>query len=239
MKTKKLLIQFLMVLFFAGMAKITQAQRYQNFSVEFISPVPNETIYNGKDYTLKFLIKNKSQTPILKTDTVYMLPSINGNFFMYNGRVIVWWQRLKKDLGFNETDTVTAQIFPSFDSSIQNANLCAEVMTSYEGVELDTTTEDNSTCVKVNLSKNGLGIWSVSQTPNFEIYPNPAKTELTIVGIETATDDEWIIHSMLNTKILSIPASSVQNNTIDISGLEAGMYYIRYRNSVQKFVKID
>jgi hypothetical protein len=85
-----------------------------------------------------------------------------------------------------------------------------------------------------------LGIVAVNTTDAMHVYPNPSSDKLTIqVGSSEATD---VVITDLNGQTVGKYELTGGNNTIGISNLSAGTYFIKTTNnginSVQKFVKI-
>ena len=76
---------------------------------------------------------------------------------------------------------------------------------------------------------------NVSVKNNFEIYPNPAKDFINIKFSENSNNQFEIIN-IAGTKVKTI---HVNNNTekIDISGLKAGVYFIKSNENIVKFIK--
>lgn len=82
-----------------------------------------------------------------------------------------------------------------------------------------------------------------NQTINFAAYPNPAKNELFINGIENSKD--VVILQIMDSegkKVIEINEFSI-HNSINVQSLKAGIYFINcigeHANYSSKFVKID
>ena len=75
-----------------------------------------------------------------------------------------------------------------------------------------------------------------SNSENYKIVPNPATSEITLEGIENGKD---FIYSSTGLLIKSL--NYEKNQSIDISSLASGLYFLKSNNSenVQKFIKID
>lgn len=222
-----------LALFFVLIAFAIQAQNYNDFSVTLVSPQANETLYNNSPVDLKFLITNKGQNKILTTDTIWIVPTINGNYFTIQGQIIWWFDMLATDLMPNQSDTVTAQIFPSFTTPHNNANLCAVVFSSYDGVTLDTIFNNNTACIKVNISANGLAVNDVLPTEKPQLYPNPATNTLYVQLPAHAQQGQVTVYDYTMRKVLTTNISPA-NIAIDVSRLPQGIYYIGWENSLQK-----
>jgi hypothetical protein len=211
----------------------TKAQNHNDFSASFISPLPNETLYNNTLKDLKFLITNNGKSPILTTDTIFMVPLINGEYFRFQGEVIWWFQMLRENLLPTKSDTVIAQINPFFSSQVNGADLCAYVLSSYDGVYLDTLIDDNYICTKVNLSPNGLSTSEIGQFIQPKVFPNPVVGIVNIQLPFQSKDDRVIIYDNAMREVLSTTITGLQA-AIDVSHLSQGFYYISWRNSLQK-----
>ena len=84
------------------------------------------------------------------------------------------------------------------------------------------------------------GIYSNSITnyamSKISIYPNPTTGELTIDNGEL-TIESVEIYNIVGQKLLSIESLQSQEQTIDVSHLAQGMYYLKIAEKVVKFVK--
>lgn len=70
---------------------------------------------------------------------------------------------------------------------------------------------------------------------NFKIYPNPVRNTLLIETDKNFNEGEYLLYSSTGKKILS---GSIQNiTTVDVSGLETGMYIVRIMNKNQSISK--
>ena len=88
----------------------------------------------------------------------------------------------------------------------------------------------------------GVGIKDNEQKGKFTVYPNPAKGELKIENGELKIENVEVFDIYGRECFLSTrPLVHLSTTTIDISGLSAGVYFIRIIDeqgfSVQKFVK--
>jgi hypothetical protein len=68
----------------------------------------------------------------------------------------------------------------------------------------------------------------------FTISPNPASDYL-LLPEEFVSNTEISIYSVLGLQVLQIIP---EGNRIDVSGLSPGVYFVRYKDKVQKFIKI-
>ncbi len=78
--------------------------------------------------------------------------------------------------------------------------------------------------------------------PSFNIYPNPLKEELFISTIKDLTDFNVNIFSINGNAVLPIDSFDTNNESIDVSILESGIYFIllkdnQGRTSTKKFIK--
>lgn len=72
------------------------------------------------------------------------------------------------------------------------------------------------------------------ETNKFSIYPNPADFQLNIFNFQSNGNQKPQILDVTG-KIISNP--SIINNSIDISNLSSGIYFVKIGNQVEKFVK--
>jgi zinc metalloprotease ZmpB len=92
------------------------------------------------------------------------------------------------------------------------------------------------TCTFTLKVQRALGIEEVIKT-NLKVFPNPSATEITISG-DFIADRVISISSILGQKVMEHTLKS-NENTINISNLDKGVYFIRFNdtNAVTKFVK--
>lgn len=83
----------------------------------------------------------------------------------------------------------------------------------------------------VKLAPDNLGIDEINRKDNFSIYPNPVKDILTIEGI--APNTQLIITDLTGKTILSTTVKS-NKESIDVSGLPAGVYFINKTKFIKK-----
>lgn len=77
---------------------------------------------------------------------------------------------------------------------------------------------------------NSAGIGE-SALSNFNVYPNPAEQTITIDGMNGASFDAVSIVNLSGTVVKEINAISVTKQTIDISNLENGVYFVRVQTT--------
>lgn len=70
------------------------------------------------------------------------------------------------------------------------------------------------------------------QKASLELYPNPASSTITLRGVESGTTFE--IYSITGMRALH---GSYQTNSIDVSSLSQGVYYLKTANNVARFIK--
>jgi len=92
----------------------------------------------------------------------------------------------------------------------------------------------NKVCIE------GVGIKDNEPLGKFTVYPNPAKNELRVTSYEL--QDGFIeIYDVYGKKLISHTSYLTPHTSVDISGLSAGVYFIRIIDesgvSVQRFIK--
>lgn len=84
-----------------------------------------------------------------------------------------------------------------------------------------------------------LGIFSIDNSFNYKIFPNPVKNELTINGISKANKIE--VYDMTGRLLKTIELQNTEETSINASELNNGVYFIRVYNKVgvqtAKFIK--
>lgn len=83
--------------------------------------------------------------------------------------------------------------------------------------------------------KVGVGEASVAkvETPALGIYPNPAFESICVAGLEN-TEEVTVISS---TGVVMIRTFVGSDESIDVTGLPSGVYFVKVANAVMKFVK--
>lgn len=66
---------------------------------------------------------------------------------------------------------------------------------------------------------------------NFNVYPNPAEQTITINGMNGASFDAVSIVNLSGTIVKQVNAIAVSKQTIDISNLENGIYFVRVQTA--------
>ena len=80
---------------------------------------------------------------------------------------------------------------------------------------------------------NTLGTPTVETTPELQLYPNPATSEIQINGLQTQLP--YRIYNVLGKQVLN--GTIGNSNRIDINNLQAGLYMIRIKETTLKFIK--
>lgn len=77
---------------------------------------------------------------------------------------------------------------------------------------------------------------------DIKIYPNPTNGLINIAGIEANKINEISIFNQLGQKVMNLNASQLNNNSLDISDLNTGVYFVQLKddsnnNKTMKIVK--
>lgn len=78
----------------------------------------------------------------------------------------------------------------------------------------------------------GVGVGEVSHNTHLNLFPNPATSQLQVVLSQNA---EIVIYNMMGQKVMSVKGNAGAN-TINISELNAGVYFVNAGNDTQKLV---
>ncbi|MDR2083552.1 MAG: C25 family cysteine peptidase [Bacteroidales bacterium] len=111
-----------------------------------------------------------------------------------------------------------------------------ELSDDMESIELyvsDYNTLLTSMTITIN---NGVGITDNSDSAIFSIYPNPANDYINVVISENDGCKQLIEILNISGQIIKSQKANIQN-TIDISNLSSGTYFVRYGNDISKFIK--
>ena len=104
-----------------------------------------------------------------------------------------------------------------------------------------TTCNQNMACdtVSTNIAAGIIDNLAEAKFNEIKIYPNPVKNQINVLGI----DDDFDAQIYDLTGRLYFTKMNIQNNTIDISGLQNGIYFIKISSSnhsvLRKFFKVN
>jgi hypothetical protein len=93
---------------------------------------------------------------------------------------------------------------------------------------------------KVMLIESATNVKEIENLVQFNLYPNPANDEINIELIKSNTEKDFslFIFDALGKEIKRVEMKNTTSNTISISDLKPGFYYIRLNNGIAKsFVK--
>jgi hypothetical protein len=96
---------------------------------------------------------------------------------------------------------------------------------------------NNSNNYSVLINCGAVGFEEFSKNKELiKMYPNPASTELVVEDIDNNFTGEFVIYNVLGEKVATLTLSE-DKNRIDLTTLKSGVYYLKYRQTVQKFIK--
>jgi hypothetical protein len=81
---------------------------------------------------------------------------------------------------------------------------------------------------------NTVGITEINKNDNIVIYPNPANDN---INIDVKNYNEIIITDISGKVVMNLDSASTQNNTIDISNLSNGIYFVTIKSDRQLITK--
>jgi hypothetical protein len=82
------------------------------------------------------------------------------------------------------------------------------------------------------------GIVAADGSINFSVYPNPASSKINVV-VENAEATQITLMDASGRTVKAIATEGAENHTIDISDLQAGIYFVNVRNeNVSKVSKL-
>jgi hypothetical protein len=81
---------------------------------------------------------------------------------------------------------------------------------------------------------NTVGITEINKNDNIVIYPNPANDN---INIDVKNHNEIIITDISGKVVMNLDSASTQNNTIDISNLSNGIYFVTIKSDRQLITK--
>lgn len=77
-----------------------------------------------------------------------------------------------------------------------------------------------------------LDVEEVSHVTNMSVYPNPAVDQLNVI---LSQDDAIVIYNVMGQQVMSVEGR-IGGNTINISNLSAGAYFVKAGSATQKFI---
>lgn len=92
-----------------------------------------------------------------------------------------------------------------------------------------------SDVTKITFDNGKTSIETIESTSSASIYPNPAKNNLSIKGTNEMHGTDIYIYSM--TGVLVAEHSQWKGETIDVSHLNPGVYFVNINSTTLKFVK--
>jgi hypothetical protein len=81
---------------------------------------------------------------------------------------------------------------------------------------------------------NTVGITEINKNDNIIIYPNPANDN---INIDVKNYNEIIITDISGKVVINLDSASTQNNTIDVSNLSNGIYFVTIKSDEQLITK--
>ncbi len=92
-----------------------------------------------------------------------------------------------------------------------------------------------SDITKITFNEEGTAIIENADSKNANIYPNPVKDNLTINNADSMHGSDIFIYSV--TGMLVAKHSQWNGGSIDVSGLNPGVYFVNTNSTTLKFVK--
>ena len=97
------------------------------------------------------------------------------------------------------------------------------------------TTTDHYPITVVLLFGTAMDIDDIEDTPQITVYPNPTNYELRIMNYELKDNEVVQIFDVTGKTVLTTHYSTL--NTIDVSSLSQGIYFLKIDNQTVKFIK--
>ena len=167
----------------------------------------------------------------------------NGNYFYklfasYSGDGGHHWSpqvQLTTDFMFTEMECIYVQAAVVGKSLIVAGQFDCQTGTFVQGDESDGTDNyyQGLTFELEELFPNeGVGVSEVSHNTHMNLFPNPATSQLQVVLSQNA---EIVVYNMTGQKVMSVKGNAGAN-TINISELNSGVYFVNAGNETQKLV---
>ncbi len=82
-----------------------------------------------------------------------------------------------------------------------------------------------------------LSVDDIASTETFTVFPNPASTQINFTMNPTTTETTMYVYDLLGRQVIAQNAQPTGTQSIDISKLNAGVYFVSVGTTVQKFIK--
>ena len=149
-----------------------------------------------------------------------------------NGFVITWQGNATSHLLYKNDELLDTI---STNNIYIDSNLSDSITYCYKVKAIDGDCESDFSDTICKMYYSNVGIIE-QHTDNIRIFPNPTNYELRITNYELRITN-YEIYSVIGQKLLSIESLPSLETTIDISHLEAGIYYLKIEDKIIKFIK--
>ncbi|MCO6494588.1 MAG: T9SS type A sorting domain-containing protein [Bacteroidetes bacterium] len=231
------------------------AQRHIDWSVDEILVPPSEIrqtdFQQGSQFKLSFVLKNKGADTARVGDSVFyriVVPISQSQAILIPGPTQNTYSVtvLSKELAPNDTliigGSYNINLFPSNSSMEVNVTVVSLLMN--RGAD-SIAAEDNSTNANNALSENlnwyvwqgwGVGVHNVDAETNFTVYPNPSNSGIfhinSLLLNPNSSENQIKVFDIKGQLVYSTELS--QNQSIDLSALNNGIYFVEFNNGLIK-----
>jgi hypothetical protein len=230
----------LVTVIFIWATTIGRAQRYADLAVHQISPNISQILEFGQPLLIKYKINNYGVDSLLPTDIIKVKWIIDNSvllvdngtsldsFFTFTGYMIA------------PNDSMEVSTPPTYLMFTGNYEFCTSISLQLNAVNpiLDTLLLNNIDCDRIEV--NPVGLSASPNASNVSLFPNPARQQLHISGIDKSKNVTYTLFDCFGTQLLFYQGS---NQVLDLSNISAGLYNLRISidgvSFVKKFIKIE
>ena len=209
--------------------------------------ISNDTFFANEDFTVTIGLFFYADTGLLTVGWVPYSYLFGKDYFpndtLYIGvnidvRLLSIVNSIKENMNIELEDISYWQSIIGFNRTSKDGFYSERVI--YAGADTST----------FRVVRGGVGVKELQsyEVTKLQVYPNPAKNQLTIEYGSSATltaqerplsEVEVEIYSVVGQCVMQLPCRDVINHvsTIDISRLASGMYFLKINNQVVKFIK--
>lgn len=194
----------------------------KDIEFKLFEPLPNQNVYVNEKFTFTYSFKNVGTDWIDFDDSFFVSLKLDGEYIL--GSLNKAYQ---SHSNIPPGDSVFYTREFTFTSKLGNAiQFCLELTTGKNGVNFDTDSLNNLSCVQLKLSeKNTSGIANTTNSPKLILYPNPAASSL-FIKTNNAEAKKAIISNANGKEIATLKLLN-GSAVLQTSEFESGIYLCR------------
>ncbi len=243
MKKVFTLLSFVFIITFAN------AQRKCDLQILQYIPGNGWEIQNGKPFDIVARVQNMGPDAIKGSDTILYLFKLDGSYIMSGGVPLnKAFYGLSIASGAEATQTIFQGLSLNFTTFEGNHQFCTEATlfnrSTTDGATDATNTTNNTGCATVRMNKFMNGINANASNAvlinGLDVYPNPAVSDAKLNYVLAESNQVKIsVKDLQGREVMQVinetQAAGVYEKSIDISSLNAGIYFVEYNTGGKIF----